>query len=273
MIILVKRMIFFIFLIVIAIIVLYTCTYYLYINLPTCIEKRDHTLRVLQLVLYNEKTEYERDMKSVTELYYQRFTYLDTYYYTYSDTIHEIQVIGNTCYIPGKESMIPGVLDKTIKAIAYFMGKDHPYEYLVRSNISTIVNFTLLTPTLHSFEYGGPMMLLYVNIGIQMCSKYFKYLLTRYIGGTAIILSKRVVHTLLSNAHKIDYDIIDDASIGYFILNHVPCATYKTYFNQYKCYGMNRARVTDKYIFYRNKSNNRKNDVFTMKRIVDQLLM
>lgn len=36
---------------------------------------------------------------------------------------------------------------------------DKNNSYIIRYNISNIINFTLLTPTLHSFDYGGPITL------------------------------------------------------------------------------------------------------------------
>jgi len=241
--------------------------YHIYINVPSYTYRINHTPTLLHLVLYNERTEYERNMKEVTEAYYQRFPYLHTYYYTYSDSIKEISVVGNTCYIPGKESMFPGVLDKTMKAITHFMGKEHPYEYLIRSNISTVVNFSILTPNLHSFDYGGPMMLAYMDF----THGELKHLFTKYISGTCILLSRRVVRAMVSNTHSIDYTIMDDASIGYFIETYLPDTRYKTFFNEYKCYGMNRTRATDIHMFYRNKSKDRNKDVLYMKKLVHQL--
>ena len=46
-------------------------------------------------------------------------------------------------YIKGEETFIPGILEKTLLAIK-ISSKNFTYDYIVRTNISTLVNYIKL---------------------------------------------------------------------------------------------------------------------------------
>ena len=99
-------------------------------------------LKYVNLVLYSEDREYDK-MKEITEVYYDKFENVKTIYYKFDDKINdEYKMEGNLLKIKGKETYVPGILEKTIKSMEYVANDQ--YDYLVRSNISTIVNFKLL---------------------------------------------------------------------------------------------------------------------------------
>ena len=81
-------------------------------------------MKILHLVLYS-KEEYYDKMKELTSNFYKLYNKnVDTYYYYFDENIKDnYELIENNLKIKGKESWIPGILDKTIKAFKYFENK------------------------------------------------------------------------------------------------------------------------------------------------------
>jgi hypothetical protein len=229
---------------------------------------KDNNKRILQLVLYNEQTPYEVKMKSITEKFYNQCG-IDTYYYTYSELYDSITISGNICYIPGKETYIPGILDKTIKVLEYFMASSTQYDYIIRSNVSTIINFKLLMPTIHEYDYGGTMVNLLSWFDYKGGIKDFTYFLTPYVFGTAIIMKDSLVRQIINHKHVIRYDVIDDVSIGYLIKHHLPNIKIRSYLNDvWFSNSIFTGSLKPTFLFYRNKSPNRDDDVVNMEHII-----
>lgn len=123
--------------------------------------------------------------------------------------------------VRGTESLVPGILDKTIKAIRYCL-ENFEFDVLVRSNISTIVNVPELEKRLERTElknlYGGH----YWHIGNEDKECGFfgdyakKFMGTEYISGTSIVLSRDMCQYLVDNESKLNYTVVDDLSIGIF---------------------------------------------------------
>jgi hypothetical protein len=236
-------------------------------------------LKYVNLVLYSENREYN-EMKEITQDYYKTFENVKTIYYKFDDKINEeYKMEGNVLKIKGKESYVPGILEKTVKAMEY-VEKDE-YDYLVRSNISTIVDFKLLDEELskNPVEYGGGLInnlqRLDENAGIKDDAHFG----LKYVSGTAIIISKDALKEMIEKKDKIDYKIVDDVSIGVLMhfLKKSPVIVKDGSFlilsdtngDAEKIIKM----ISEKpYIFYRNRNNDRKTDVKQMRIIVNYLL-
>lgn len=168
-------------------------------------------IKILNLVLYSTDNGGPYDkMKTHTSKYYSKFTNVTTVYYQFDPSITEQYVYKNdTLLIRGKESYIPGILDKTVLALKYFKHNLNEYDYVVRSNISTIIRFDLLSEELNKnpVDYGSGLCI--EDNGIKFCS------------GTSIIMSRQTVKELLERTHLLDRTI-DDVSIGVLIQTHLP---------------------------------------------------
>jgi hypothetical protein len=141
---------------------------------------------------------------------------------------------------------------------------------VVRSNISTIVDFDLLTYFLktNTLDYGG-----YKNI-IKTIDELAgivdkKYFGLDYASGTSILLSKLAIEHIIYNTDKIKFNLIDDVAIGLFIrenttaiVKYIPNTLFVYVENPY---------CKNTYIFYRNRHTNRKLDIEHMKIIVGRL--
>lgn len=170
---------------------------------------------------------YEK-FNEVMKLYLQQFD-LEFYFYSFGD-VEDITIIDNNIYIPGKETFIPGILDKTIKVFRMFSD----YDYIVRLNSTTFIDLSRVTFGIEdyneyisnqneNFNYYGYLS----SIDLKENEKYgiTKEFLSKYgtfpfISGKCIILSKQAVKYFLY--HKINNDIMDDISIALSLKNQYP---------------------------------------------------
>lgn len=200
---------------------------------------KHHKLKFLNLVLYSKNNEYD-DMYELTKNHYKKYKNVDTIYYLFSNDIDEnykYDRIKNILIIKGNETYLPGILDKTIKAFKYVETIENingvKYDYIIRSNISTVINFDKLCKELVNkpVSYGG---------GFRM--KIFKgwrdhpggiiddrYEGVEYASGTSIIISRDLLNKMLKKINLIDYNVIDDVSIGQFIMKNFPEYKLETY--------------------------------------------
>src|SRR5204862_4752519 len=118
---------------------------------------------------------------------------VDHYFYCFDPKIDEdFKIVDDIIYFKGEESFIPGILDKTLKVFEMFKNSD--YNYIVRSNISAIINFKFLKNYLYynPMDYGGPYN--YVGTFLDPKSglteeKHKIYKNSPFIGGACIVMS------------------------------------------------------------------------------------
>ena len=209
---------------------------------------------ILYLILYNDNDLYNQ-MRDILSDYLNHLNVFH-FFYCYDENIKSEYVFeGNILRIRGKESFIPGISQKTVKAIEICLKFD--FDYLVRSNVSTILDYRLLDYYLkkHDINYGGPEIL----ISWRHVKKYgFESIGFKFATGGCIILSKNMAQLLINNKKDIDYDFIDDVTIALFYKKHYICVeklkgNYISVYNS-KCSYPNA-------IYYRNKRKNRTEDI------------
>lgn len=253
-------------------------------------------MKILHLVLFSNSREKEcyEDMQKLTEQYYKNFKNVRTIYYKYADIQDDYQLHDNILYIKGTESFIPGVLDKTIKAFEYVVNNKiiNGFDVIVRSNISTIVNFDLLIEHFesHGIPYyaGAKVENLQWEGGGITDHKWFG---TMFACGISIILSSDAIRHMINHKNKIRMDIIDDVSIAIFHKEHCRHAYPPIEINRYiylPCFiipndncaifnanGLIECIKDKNYIFYRNNClfnwTQRQIDALQMKHIIDYL--
>jgi hypothetical protein len=147
----------------------------------------------------------------MTRKYYQKFPYAKTIYYRFEPTLTvPIQYKDDVLLIQGEESFIPGIINKTLRSFEWVQHNFSNYDYIVRSNISTIIDFEILDSLLNTqpVKYGG---------GVEHKDDN-----KSWIQGTAIILSKDTVNSILKNKESIDQTLLDDVALGHLIHNKIP---------------------------------------------------
>lgn len=184
-------------------------------------------MKLLNLVLYSDTKDNQcyDEMFSLTQQYYKRFSSnVRTIYYKFADISDDYILQDDVLLIKGVETLVPGCLNKTIKAFEYVVntGIFDEYDAIVRSNISTIVNFNLLIERFEGTEipyYAGPRVdtLAWDGGGCD-----YRQHGTQFACGITIVLSKDAVNYLLTNKDKIRMDIVDDVSLAIFHKDHRP---------------------------------------------------
>jgi hypothetical protein len=242
-------------------------------------ENLENNIKILNLVLYSKGNDEYDYMKRITEEYYKNFTNVKTVYYAFSESITTpYKLEKNVLLIKGTESYVPGIIEKTKKTFLYFKDDYNKYDYVVRSNISTIINFQLLSKELskNPIDYGSGMTFSLQSFDVDNSNE--KIYDVNFASGTSIIMSQKVIKNIINNVNNIRDDIIDDVSIGVFIKDYMPDIKMKqivpdkyTFIPNYdgnydKVYG----HVKNKdFIFYRNRSDaERSIDATQMSQIV-----
>lgn len=219
------------------------------------------------------------DMYSILRNYLQtyRSENFDFYFYSYEPSLDkDFEIKDDIIHIKGNESFIPGILEKTISVFQYSLKFE--YDYLVRTNISTIVDWNKFLNLLDNHDiiiknqskniiYGGGFILNldWVNFPDGIVDDKDKYEHQKFVSGTCILLSRPAIE-LISNSNNI-YNTIDDVAIGLFF--------YPKYTNKLidfsKYFKWNQEYSKDG-IIYRNRTDDRSEDVKRMERICDQIL-
>ena len=187
-------------------------------------------MKFLNIVLYsnsNQNNHYD-SMKKMTSLYYKSFgEKVKTLYVRYDELNNgkQIQQINDDLIINGKESYIPGILNKTLDTFDYIISENmlDDYDYCIRTNISTIVNYDVLEAELSNnpIEYyggGRAMVLNWKACGMEDESWFG----TVFVQGTSIILSKEAVKLMYSQKDKFHTEFIDDVAFAIFAKEHMP---------------------------------------------------
>jgi len=237
--------------------------------------------RILNMVLFSHGDSYD-EMYNLSRQYYRSFDNVRTVYYTFSGDVNDTSkpyVESDILYLPGEETYMPGILSKTLKTFSYFY--DTQYDYYVRTNISTIVNFNLLSKALqyHKIEYGGGRnFYIYQGYRDSGCGVTDDtHVGLSYAAGTCIVLSRDMFRKVVENQSRLDMNVIDDVAIGKMIKDAFNVESfdlnvnYKHYKETYESYD-EMVEYIPYTICYRNRSNDRKTDVINMRAIVGMLM-
>tara|TARA_Y100000385_G_scaffold49721_1_gene46470 strand:+ start:116 stop:892 length:777 start_codon:yes stop_codon:yes gene_type:complete len=189
-------------------------------------------MKILHIIIYsnskfsdNIKEGTYENMQKLLSNYYKKFNdNVTTYFVKYNENVKstygsEYYIENGIIYINGKESYVPGILKKTLLAFKYLNNID--YDYLIRSNISTIIDFNRLISYLdkNPIDYYGAGKL--VNLqwtGGGMLDSTWRG--TLFASGTSIIFTKKAVDEIVNNMNLVRMDIIDDVSFGIYVREH-----------------------------------------------------
>jgi len=113
--------------------------------------------------------------------------------------------------VPGNESLIPGILEKTILGIQYCI-QHFSFDILIRSNMSTIINYEELENQLSKITthiYGGQIWSV-VNKRLLMPVRH------TFISGCCTVMDKIVCQSVVDGTYSLKYKP-DDVAIGYYL--------------------------------------------------------
>ena len=185
-------------------------------------------MKILHLVLYSDDPTSEhcyKEMRELTRHFYKRYEQnVKTLYYKYDENIEkDIYIQDDMILVKGPESFTPGIINKTVAVFEFITtnGMLDEYDYVIRTNISMVVDFDALIKELEinpiDFVGGGETMTLNWNGGGITDSTWYG---TVFVQGSNIIFTPEAIKYFALNQHLIKRDIIDDVTIGIFIREH-----------------------------------------------------
>ncbi len=109
---------------------------------------------------------------------------------------------------PGKDSLIPGVLEETVLAMDYIVkqktrGSD--FKFFLRTNLSSFWRFDLLLHLLSRFKNNGP---LYAGYAYRYPG------LPPFAAGAGYVLNREAFDVVLAKRGELTYKEIDDVAVG-----------------------------------------------------------
>ena len=113
-----------------------------------------------------------------------------------------------------KDSLIPGILKKTLYAFEY-INNNYEFDYILRTNLSSFFIYDKLIKLIDTFSktkfLSGPLGPTFINLNNQ--EEYDKKL-DYFVSGTAIILSKDLVSDIINKKNNLNYSLFDDVAIS-----------------------------------------------------------
>lgn len=240
-------------------------------------------MKILHLIISFSSTEYYKDMKVSLSNFYVPIVFVDTFFVEYDPDLDiPFKILNSTIFIKGSESLIPGLLLKTLDAIKIKFFDS--YDYVVRSNLSTVIDFYRLREVLecnNNINYLGGQILNNTS-ELQAANGRNDPNLedVKFAAGTMICLSKILITKIINFENKFNYDLIDDLSIGVLIEKFFPEVTIsslKLSLFVVNAWGSNDSRDIEKLIseirpvVYRNKTEDRVIDSKKLRIISEKL--
>ena len=170
--------------------------------------------KIIYLFIYSE-TEYYNKMLEL-QMKYIPICNLDFYFVIFKTLPVDYIISGNVLNINGTESMVPGILEKTILAFK-IINDLFDYDFIIRSTVATIINFKETNNFINNLEdadyYIGPFReIKWVDDSCGVNKTHFGI---NYCVGVFICLTKNLIKQMITD--KLDYSLVDDVSIGKYI--------------------------------------------------------
>ena len=159
--------------------------------------------RVVNLVIYNAAERHEVLMRRVLE----RLTHTDVkrLFVSLTPGCTHVTERDGTLHVPGDESFIPGILHKTLEALSYCT-RSFDFDFVVRSNISTVIDFSRLFGILP--EPSDRPVYASTHVWNEHSGS------EAFASGTNIILNAAAVAYVLAARSELRMDTIDDVALG-----------------------------------------------------------
>jgi len=253
-------------------------------------------MKILILVIYSEHNEENlhifKKMVNIHRSYINNFEGVSSYFVQMRENQNQhqnqnVEIDKDFIYVKGEEKLL-NKMHKTIEAYDYLINVlRNNYDYIVRTNISTIINIPKLKyylnelPKSNLYTGGTILKLNWLDFasGIVDNSLFG----TEYASGTFIIFTQDIMNLILQNKSNIRYDIVDDLSFGVFIKRYIPeiienIQKYKT--EKYEIVStvlIPDCKINTDLIYYRNRidvhniEHSRYTDVYNMQKIVERI--
>jgi hypothetical protein len=190
-------------------------------------ELNKHKYDIIFLIISSKNKNFYQEMKRLTRIYMIKYSYSINFFFVESDpNINpEMEIIGNDIFIKNKETYIPGIFIKTIKALKY-INDNYNYDYLIRTNASSFFNienmlkylsnlpkekfaigFTLNIPKYGNFLHGTSIII----------TKDISYYLYKFYNKYYNKIADDVIISLILKSQNIKLNILDESQIQFLI--------------------------------------------------------
>jgi hypothetical protein len=181
---------------------------------------------ILNIVPTNADAAYQR-MAASLKGFYKKFSNVRTIFVEYTKDIHGDFFFEDDClYLRGDDGISPPgpILRKTLDTMLFLENQLSVYDYVIRSNVSTIIDFStvgkLLANSPGKKHYFTAMVNTVANLDPPLGIVDMKYFGVRYASGTFIGMSVDLVKTIIRKRHYLDFSIVDDVALGIFVRDH-----------------------------------------------------
>lgn len=166
-------------------------------------------MQLIILILANDEPHYLQ-MQNLWRKYMNKFDNIKSYFIKYNinkiNNNQDIFIEDNTIYIKGNhESFTPGCLDKTIKSFEYILNNEN-FDYVIRTNMSSVWDLNKIYNLLLSNEFNAGGVI--GNHNSQL-----------FISGAGMIFNRNMCNLIVKNKNNLNYNILDDLSIGILLTN------------------------------------------------------
>lgn len=190
-------------------------------------------LRILHLVLYSTTDPIYVAMRNATLQWYEVAAFnhcVMTVYYCWNPALprgtYRYTEAEMLLELGGEETFLPGILEKTVLTfqLMHVSLDMMDFDYVVRSNVSTVVDFRVLSRSLQQWpvNYGGTSINV---IDDKYCDPPCGLTDGRYCGlsygtGCCIVLSRDAFLWLVQPevVAQLDYSVIDDVALGHLLV-------------------------------------------------------
>jgi hypothetical protein len=177
-------------------------------------------MKLIILILANDNNLY-LECQQIWKSYMSNHPFIDSYFLKYNSNLDdEIKLENDTILIKGNESLVPGCLDKTIKSIEFILN-NFEFDFILRTNMSSVFDLDKLYKILNKEINCAGVVGNINNIN--------------FISGAGMVLSKNICNNLIAYKTNLNYNIMDDVSIGKFISDNNYAITPLTRFEAYLC--------------------------------------
>ena len=131
----------------------------------------------------------------------------------------ELDRENKTLFVKGDECLIPGILHKTVEALTYFLSLTPTYDYVWRTNLSSVLDFAGLQKYLSSLDKGGGFYGGYIGKAasgatVSGATESGHLNPIFFASGAGFLMSRDVALFLVENKSLLRWDLIDDVAIG-----------------------------------------------------------
>ena len=204
-------------------------------------------MKLIILILANDN-EYYLQMQNLWRKYMNTHQNIKSYFIKYNvnniNNDKDIFIEDDTIYIKGKnESYIPGCLDKTIKSFEYILNNEN-FDYVIRTNMSSVWDLNKIYNLLLSNN-------LYAS---GVIGNHYSQL---FISGAGMLFNRDICNLIIQNKNLLNYNIIDDVSIGTLLtklnINPTALTRFEAYNYENNLQNINLQEI-DNYYHFRCKS-------------------